>query len=83
MRVHIPVVTNEGVDFRLRCPAAVPNDRVRVVIDTVVNDWVAALFQRRPRRPGRLTCPPAPGNRTPYMRKSAIGRAVRPLLMDS
>jgi hypothetical protein len=67
VRIHIPVVTNDGVDFRLngeRCtmaagsswylrlfdPHSVANrgasDRVHLVIDAVVNDWVAALFER-------------------------------------
>ena len=67
VRIHIPVVTNEGVDFRLnglRCvmpagsswylrlsdPHSVANrgadDRVHLVIDAGVNDWVAALFER-------------------------------------
>jgi hypothetical protein len=67
VRIHIPVVTNEDVDFRLngqRCampagsswylrlsdPHSVANrgpaDRVHLVIDAVVNDWVAALFER-------------------------------------
>jgi hypothetical protein len=67
VRIHIPVVTNEGVDFRLNGarvampagsswylrlsdPHSVANrgasDRVHLVIDAVVNDWVAALFER-------------------------------------
>jgi len=67
VRIHIPVVTNDGVDFRLngtRCvmaagsswylrlsdPHSVANrgatDRVHLVIDAVVNDWVGALFER-------------------------------------
>ena len=67
VRIHIPVVTNDGVDFRLngvRCvmpagsswylrlsdPHSVANrgahDRVHLVIDAVVNAWVAALFER-------------------------------------
>lgn len=67
VRIHIPVVTNEAVDFRLngaRCPMpagsawylrlsdphSVANlgvtDRVHMVIDAAVNDWVAALFER-------------------------------------
>jgi len=65
VRIHIPVTTNDGVDFRLnglRCPMAagtawylrlsdphsVANrggtDRVHLVIDATVNDWVAGLF---------------------------------------
>jgi hypothetical protein len=67
VRIHIPVVTNDGVDFRLngvRCIMragsswylrlsdrhSVANfgagDRVHLVIDAAVNDWVAALFER-------------------------------------
>ncbi|HVZ51702.1 MAG TPA: aspartyl/asparaginyl beta-hydroxylase domain-containing protein [Pseudolabrys sp.] len=67
VRIHIPVVTNEAVDFRLnglRCPMpagstwylrlsdphSVANpgatDRVHLVLDATVNDWVAALFER-------------------------------------
>jgi len=67
VRIHIPVVTNDGVDFRLngmRCvmaagscwylrlsdPHSVTNrgatDRVHLVIDAVVNDWIGALFER-------------------------------------
>ena len=67
VRIHIPIVTNDGVDFRLngtRCPMpagsawylrlsdphSVANrgtqDRVHLVIDAAVNDWVEALFQR-------------------------------------
>ncbi len=65
VRIHIPVTTNEEVDFRLngvRCPMpagsawylrlsdphSVANrgasDRVHLVVDAVVNAWVAALF---------------------------------------
>lgn len=67
VRLHIPVTTNDGVDFRLngrRCvmaagsawylrladPHSVANrgasDRVHLVIDATVNDWVRALFER-------------------------------------
>jgi hypothetical protein len=67
VRIHIPVLTNDGVDFRLnRTRVAMPagsswylrlsdphsvanrgaSDRVHLVIDAVVNDWVAALFER-------------------------------------
>jgi Aspartyl/Asparaginyl beta-hydroxylase len=67
VRIHIPVTTNDGVDFRLngvRCvmpagsawylrlsdPHSVANrgdcDRVHLVIDATVNDWVRALFER-------------------------------------
>ncbi len=67
VRIHIPVVTNDEVDFRLNGtriempagsawylrlsdPHSVANrgaaDRVHLVIDAVVNDWVAALFER-------------------------------------
>jgi hypothetical protein len=67
VRMHIPVVTNEGVDFRLNgtrvampagscwylrlCdPHVVTNqgagDRVHMVIDGVVNEWLVALFER-------------------------------------
>jgi|SRR6185369_3481494 len=67
VRLHIPVVTNEGVDFRLngtRCvmeagstwylrlsdPHSVANrgaeDRVHLVIDAAVNDWLRGLFER-------------------------------------
>ena len=70
VRIHIPVVTNDGVDFRLnglRCvmaagsswylrlsdPHSVANrgaaDRVHLVIDAAVNDWVAGLFERAAR----------------------------------
>ena len=62
-RLHVPIVTNDGVDFRLNgrrivmnegeCwylrlsdPHSVENngrsDRVHLVIDAVVNDWLAA-----------------------------------------
>lgn len=75
VRVHIPVTTNEGVDFRLngvRCPMpagsawylrladphSVANrgatDRVHLVIDAVVTDWVAALFARAARHTGAV-----------------------------
>jgi hypothetical protein len=74
VRIHIPVTTNDGVDFRLngvRCtmpagsawylqlsdPHSVANrgasDRVHLVIDAVVNDWVAALFERAAQTQGR------------------------------
>jgi hypothetical protein len=67
VRVHVPVVTNPNVDFRLngvRCempsgstwylrlsdPHSVANrgttDRVHMVIDAVVNGWLADLFAR-------------------------------------
>jgi Aspartyl/Asparaginyl beta-hydroxylase len=67
VRIHIPIATNDGVDFRLngvRCkmPAgsawylrlsdrhSVANrgesERVHMVIDAVVNDWLTALFER-------------------------------------
>jgi hypothetical protein len=67
VRIHIPVATNDGVDFRLngvRCimaagstwylrlsdPHSVANrgldDRIHLVVDAVVNEWVAALFER-------------------------------------
>jgi hypothetical protein len=67
VRIHVPVVTNDGVDFRLNgtCaampagsswylrlsdPHSVANrglsDRVHLVIDALVNDWVAALLER-------------------------------------
>jgi hypothetical protein len=67
VRLHIPVSTNDGVDFRLnglRCtmPAgscwylrlsdrhSVANrgksDRVHMVIDALVNDWLTPLFER-------------------------------------
>jgi Aspartyl/Asparaginyl beta-hydroxylase len=67
VRIHIPVVTNDDVDFRLngaRCVMAAGSswylrlsdlhsvanrgvtDRVHLVIDAVVNDWVGALFER-------------------------------------
>jgi hypothetical protein len=72
VRIHIPVVTNDAVDFRLngvRCvmaagsswylrlsdPHSVANrgasDRVHLVIDAAVNDWVEALFERAAQRP--------------------------------
>jgi aspartyl/asparaginyl beta-hydroxylase len=72
VRIHIPVVTNDDVDFRLndsRCvmaagsswylrlsdPHSVANrcasDRVHLVIDAAVNDWVEALFERAAQRP--------------------------------
>ena len=67
VRIHVPVTTNDGVDFRLngvRCvmapgsvwylrlsdPHSVANrggtDRVHLVIDAAVNDWLGALFER-------------------------------------
>lgn len=67
VRIHIPVVTNVDVDFRLNGvrvgmpagsswylrlsdPHSVANrgaaDRVHLVIDAVVNDWVTELFER-------------------------------------
>ncbi|MBI3704885.1 MAG: aspartyl/asparaginyl beta-hydroxylase domain-containing protein [Rhizobiales bacterium] len=67
VRIHIPVVTNTEVDFRLNgtrvampagsCwylrlsdPHSVANrgvsERVHLVIDAAVNDWVTALFER-------------------------------------
>lgn len=67
VRIHIPVLTNQYVDFRLngvRCvmapgeswylrlsdPHSVANrgeaDRVHLVIDAAVNDWLSALFER-------------------------------------
>jgi Aspartyl/Asparaginyl beta-hydroxylase len=67
VRMHIPVTTNAGVNFRLNgtcvampagsCwylrlsdPHSVANrgasDRVHLVIDAVVNEWLAALFER-------------------------------------
>jgi Aspartyl/Asparaginyl beta-hydroxylase len=66
-RLHIPIATNAGVDFRLngvRCPMAAGScwylrlsdphsvantgaaDRVHLVIDAAVNDWLEALFDR-------------------------------------
>lgn len=65
VRLHIPVITNKGVEFelnrrrvaldagscwylRLSDPHRVANrgvtDRVHLVIDAEVNDWVASLF---------------------------------------
>lgn len=67
VRIHIPVMTNAGVNFRLNStrvtmpagscwylrlsdPHSVSNggasDRVHLVIDAVVNDWLADLFER-------------------------------------
>ena len=67
VRIHVPVTTNDGVDFRLngvRCvmpagsvwylrlsdPHSVANrggtDRVHLVIDAAVNDWLGALLER-------------------------------------
>jgi hypothetical protein len=67
VRIHIPVVTNDDVDFRLngiRCPMPAGScwylrlsdphrvanrgnsERVHLVIDATVNDWIAALFER-------------------------------------
>jgi hypothetical protein len=67
VRIHVPVTTNDGVDFRLngvRCvmlagsawylrladPHSVADrgetDRVHLVIDATVNDWVADLLAR-------------------------------------
>jgi hypothetical protein len=67
VRIHVPVVTNDGVDFRLNGtrvampagsswylrlsdPHSVANrgsgDRVHLVIDAAVNDWITALFER-------------------------------------
>ena len=75
VRLHIPVVTNEAVDFRLngtRCvmaagscwylrlsdPHSVANrgrsDRVHLVIDATVNDWVEGLFERAGAEPDRI-----------------------------
>jgi hypothetical protein len=66
VRLHIPVVTNDGVDFRLNgervvleagsCwylrlsdPHSVANrgteDRVHLVVDASVNDWIGRLFE--------------------------------------
>jgi Aspartyl/Asparaginyl beta-hydroxylase len=66
VRVHVPVVTNDGVDFRLNGervvmeagsawylrlsdPHTVANrggtDRVHMVIDGFVNEWVKTLFE--------------------------------------
>ena len=75
VRIHVPVVTNGGVDFRLngrQCvmpagsawylrlsePHSVANrgqtDRIHLVIDATVNDWVEALLTRAAAaRPGR------------------------------
>lgn len=75
VRIHIPVVTNDEVDFRLNGtrivmeagsswylrlsdPHTVANrgdaDRVHLVVDGFVNDWVTELFesaaQQQPRR---------------------------------
>ena len=71
VRIHIPVITNDGVVFelnrrrvmleagscwylRLSDPHSVANrgtsDRVHLVIDAAVNDWVAALFERAARQ---------------------------------
>jgi mannose-6-phosphate isomerase-like protein (cupin superfamily) len=65
VRLHIPVVTNDAVDFRLNgervvleagsCwylrlsdPHSVANrgteDRVHLVVDAEVNDWVGEVF---------------------------------------
>lgn len=76
VRIHVPVTTNEGVDFRLngvRCampagsawylrlsdPHSVANrgetDRVHLVIDAVVNGWVADLLARA--RPAEAASP--------------------------
>jgi hypothetical protein len=67
VRLHVPVVTNDGVDFRLNgarvvleagsCwylrlsdPHSVANrgaaDRVHLVIDVLVNDWVDRIFEQ-------------------------------------
>lgn len=67
-RLHIPVVTNDGVDFRLNgervileageCwylrlsdPHSVDNqgqeDRVHMVIDAILNPWLAALLKNQ------------------------------------
>jgi len=74
VRIHIPVTTNEAVDFRLngsRCvmpagsawylrlsdPHSVANrgsaDRVHMVIDALVNDWLTGLFERAAGAAGR------------------------------
>src|SRR5205085_2147315 len=66
VRLHIPVVTNEAVDFRLNGTRtamqagscwylrlsdrhSVANrgteDRVHLVVDAVVNDWIARAFE--------------------------------------
>jgi hypothetical protein len=67
VRLHIPVVTNDGVDFqlngarvvleagscwylRLSDPHSVANrgteDRVHLVIDAFVNDWIGRVFEQ-------------------------------------
>jgi mannose-6-phosphate isomerase-like protein (cupin superfamily) len=67
VRLHIPVITNDGVDFRLNgervvleagsCwylrlsdPHSVANrgneDRVHLVIDADVNDWIGRVFEQ-------------------------------------
>jgi hypothetical protein len=67
LRIHIPVLTNDDVDFRLNGsrvampagsswylrlsdPHSMANrgstDRVHLVVEAVVNGWVAALFER-------------------------------------
>lgn len=72
VRLHVPVVTSDGVDFRLNgtrvvldagsCwylrlsdPHRVTNggteDRVHLVVDATVNEWVGALFDRAMREP--------------------------------
>jgi hypothetical protein len=73
VRIHIPVVTNPDVDFRLNGapltmeagsawylrlsdPHSVVNgggaDRVHLVVDATVNDWLKDLFERTMAREG-------------------------------
>jgi hypothetical protein len=73
VRIHIPITTNDGVEFhlnrsrvvldagsawylRLSDPHSVANrgsaDRVHMVVDANVNDWVEALFESALRQAG-------------------------------
>lgn len=72
VRIHVPVATNDGVEFylngsqvvlhagscwylRLSDPHRVRNlgdtDRVHMVIDAVVNDWLTGVFEGAARQP--------------------------------
>jgi Aspartyl/Asparaginyl beta-hydroxylase len=71
VRIHVPVTTNDGVEFylngsrvvlhagscwylRLSDPHSVRNlgncDRVHMVIDAMVNDWLTAVFEQAARQ---------------------------------
>jgi hypothetical protein len=81
VRIHVPVVTNPEVDFRLNRervvldagsawylrlsdPHSVANrgcsDRVHLVIDALVNDWIRTLLEQAAATPPRALQPAAP-----------------------